>query len=84
MPKTVGAINGGFYEKTKPDEQVRLTILVVDIRRAIKKIKAAGGKVLGEPFELPGIGLFVAFMDTEGNVSTIYQDFTLKQLPETK
>ena len=80
MPKKRGAINGGFYKKTKPDEHIRLTILVDDIREAMKKIEAAGGKVLGEPFELPGVGLFVSFMDTEGNLATINQDFTVKRL----
>jgi predicted enzyme related to lactoylglutathione lyase len=80
MPKKRGAINGGFYKKAKSDEHVRLTILVDDIREAMKKIEAAGGKVLGEPFELPGVGLFVSFIDTEGNLGTINQDFTIKHL----
>jgi predicted enzyme related to lactoylglutathione lyase len=80
MPKKRGAINGGFYKKTKSDEHVRITILVEDIREAMKKIEAAGGKVLGEPFELPGVGLFVSFLDTEGNLGTINQDFTVKHL----
>jgi predicted enzyme related to lactoylglutathione lyase len=26
-----------------------------------------GGKVLGEPMDIPGIGLYVSFFDTEGN-----------------
>jgi hypothetical protein len=80
LPKKRGAINGGFYKKTAPDENIRLTILVDDIREAMNKIEAAGGKVLGEPFELPGVGLFVTFIDTEGNVATINQDFTVKRL----
>jgi uncharacterized protein len=80
IPKKRGAINGGFYKKTKPDQHVKLTILVDDIREAMKKVEAAGGKVLGEPFELPGVGLFVSFIDTEGNLGTINQDFTIKQL----
>jgi predicted enzyme related to lactoylglutathione lyase len=86
MPKKRGAINGGFYKKTKPDEHIRLTILVDDIREAMKKVEAAGGKVLGggqkpgEPYELPGVGLFATFIDTEGNLATIYQDFTIKRL----
>jgi predicted enzyme related to lactoylglutathione lyase len=80
MPKKRGAINGGFYKKTKADEHVRLTILVDDIREAMKKIEAAGGKVLGEPFELSGVGLFVSFIDTEGNLGTINQDFMIKHL----
>jgi predicted enzyme related to lactoylglutathione lyase len=80
MPEKRGAINGGFFKRTKPDETVKLTILVDDIRDAMQKIEAAGGKVLGEPFELPGVGLFISFIDTEGNVATINQDFTIKRL----
>jgi uncharacterized protein len=80
MPEKRGAINGGFFKRTKPDETLKLTILVDDIRDAMKKIEAAGGKVLGEPFELPGVGLFVSFIDTEGNVATINQDFMIKRL----
>jgi predicted enzyme related to lactoylglutathione lyase len=80
MPQERGAINGGFYKKTEPDQQVKLTILVDDIREAIRKIEAAGGKALGEPFELPGVGLFASFVDTEGNVVSINQDFVIKRL----
>ena len=90
VPKKVGAINGGFYEKTESDQHTRLTILVDDIRKAMEKIESAGGKIIGgaqkpgEPFELPGVGLFATFMDTEGNVASIYEDYTLKTLPDAK
>jgi predicted enzyme related to lactoylglutathione lyase len=83
VPKKIGAINGGFFEKTEPDQHTKVTILVDDIREAMKKIEAAGGKVLGgsqkpgEPYELPGVGLFATFIDTEGNVASIYEDFGL-------
>jgi predicted enzyme related to lactoylglutathione lyase len=80
MPQKRGAINGGFYKRTEPNQNVKLTILVDDIREAVKNVEAAGGEVLGEPFELPGVGLFVSFVDTEGNVATINQDFTIKRL----
>jgi len=82
-PKKIGAINGGFYEKTEPDQHIKLTILADDIREAMKKIKVAGGEVLsssqkpGEPYELPGVGLFATFIDPEGNVLSIYGDFGL-------
>ena len=36
-------------------------------------VKNAGGKVLGEPADIPGIGRFVAFTDTEGNTLSILQ-----------
>jgi predicted enzyme related to lactoylglutathione lyase len=82
-PKKIGAINGGFYEKTGSGQHTKVTILVDDIREAMKIIQMAGGKVLdggqkpGEPFELPGVGLFATFIDTEGNVASIYEDFGL-------
>ncbi|HSK47068.1 MAG TPA: VOC family protein [Coriobacteriia bacterium] len=88
VPKKVGAINGGFYKRTDPVQQVRLTILVDDIREAMEKVEKAGGTVLGgtmnpgEPDEMPGVGLFATFIDTEGNLATLYQDYALKTLPD--
>lgn len=79
MIKTPGAINGGFYEKTKPDQATRLTIAVDDIREAMKMVEGAGGKVLGgmqkpgEPDEIPGVGLYATFIDTEGNMVSMLQ-----------
>jgi predicted enzyme related to lactoylglutathione lyase len=45
----------------------------------MKKAKAAGAKFQpgaqgGEVDEVPGVGLFATFVDTEGNMVTIYQD----------
>jgi predicted enzyme related to lactoylglutathione lyase len=81
IPRKRGAINGGFYKRTEPNQPVKFTILVDDIREAMKRIEAAGGKVLGEPIEMPGVGYFADFEDTEGNVTTINQDFAIKGLP---
>jgi predicted enzyme related to lactoylglutathione lyase len=33
----------------------------------MEQVKAAGGTVLGEPMDIPGIGSYVSFLDTEGN-----------------
>lgn len=90
VPKKRGAINGGSFQRTAPDQQVCLTILVDDIRDAMQRIAAAGGTVLGgsqnpgEPDEMPGVGLFAAFIDPEGNLVNIYQDFLLKKLPDAE
>jgi predicted enzyme related to lactoylglutathione lyase len=79
MAKTPGAINGGFFEKTEPDQQTRITIHVDDIRAAMKQIEKAGGKALGgmtkpgEPDEIPGVGLYATFIDTEGNHASLLQ-----------
>jgi len=44
-----------------------VVIAVDDMARSMKKVNDAGGKVLGEPMEIPGIGKYVSFVDTEGN-----------------
>jgi predicted enzyme related to lactoylglutathione lyase len=33
----------------------------------------AGGKVLGEPMDIPGVGRYVSFFDTEGNRVSMLQ-----------
>ena len=39
----------------------------------MNKATAAGGKVLGEPMEIPGYGQYVSFFDTEGNRVSMMQ-----------
>ncbi|MEA2325607.1 MAG: uncharacterized protein QOE68_566 [Thermoanaerobaculia bacterium] len=68
-PKNPGAINGGFYPK-KPDwpaQYPSVVISVDDIDESMKAVTDAGGKVLGEPMDIPGVGRYVSFYDTEGN-----------------
>ena len=74
-PKNPGAINGGFFEK-KPDWPMQFPSVVIavdDIKRSMQKVAGAGGKVLGDPMEIPGIGQYVSFVDTEGNRSGMLQ-----------
>ena len=74
-PKKPGAINGGFFQKTddKPAQYPSVVIAVDDIKEHIEKVQKAGGKVLGEPWDIPGVGLYVSFFDTEGNRVTMLQ-----------
>jgi len=68
-PKNPGAINGGFYAR-KPDwpaQHPSVVIAVDDIRAAMTQVIGAGGAVLGEPMQIPGVGKYVSFVDTEGN-----------------
>ena len=73
MVKTPGNINGGFFPKNPEATAIpSMVIAVTDIKAAIKNISDAGGKVLGEPMPIPGVGQYVSFTDTEGNqVSTL-------------
>jgi predicted enzyme related to lactoylglutathione lyase len=68
-PKQPGAINGGFFPKRKdwPQQHPSVVIAVNDIRQSMQKVVRAGGKVLGEPMEIPNIGQYVSFDDSEGN-----------------
>jgi predicted enzyme related to lactoylglutathione lyase len=74
-PKRPGAINGGFYARKSdwPAQHPSLVIAVDDIEAAMRKVGQAGGKVLGKPMEIPGIGQYVAFTDTEGNRVSMLQ-----------
>jgi predicted enzyme related to lactoylglutathione lyase len=74
-PKNPGAINGGFYQNKSdyPAQYPSVVIAVRDIEQAVKKVNDSGGKVLGEPMEIPGVGRYVAFTDTEGNRVSMLQ-----------
>ncbi len=74
-PKNPGVINGGFFPKceNKPAQYPSVVIAVEDIKEHMKNVEEAGGKVLGEPSDIPGVGLYVAFIDTEGNRVSMLQ-----------
>ena len=74
-PRTPGTINGGFFPK-KPDwpaQYPSIVIAVDDIKESVSKVADAGGRVLGEPIEIPGVGQYVSFFDTEGNRVSMLQ-----------
>ncbi|MCB9170561.1 MAG: VOC family protein [Flavobacteriales bacterium] len=73
MIKTPGAINGGFFQKAPDNAHPSLTIAVDDIHAHVEKVKQGGGTVLHEPQEIPGIGLYVSFLDSEGNRVSMLQ-----------
>ncbi len=74
-PKNPGAINGGFFSKCEdnPAQYPSVVIAVEDIKKHMKDVEEAGGKVLGEPMDIPGVGSYVAFIDTEGNRVSMLQ-----------
>lgn len=85
MVQTKGAINGGFYQKTDDplSQAPSVVVSIEDIHAAIKAVEEAGGKILGgmnekgehimEPQMIPGVGLWISAMDTEGNRFSILQ-----------
>lgn len=74
-PKPVGAINGGFYLKTDDpvSQYPSIVIAVEDIDESMKKVEDGGGKINGKIDNIPGVGLYVSIIDTEGNRVGILQ-----------
>jgi predicted enzyme related to lactoylglutathione lyase len=81
-----GAINGGFFPKKPdwPEQHPSIVIAVDDVQESMRKVKTAGGKVLGEPMEIPGIGQYVSFIDTEGNRVSVLQPAPRGQAKDIK
>ena len=74
-PKKPGSINGGFYQKTEDplSHAPSVVIGVENIDEHMKKVTSAGGKIIGEPMDIPGVGRWVSFTDTEGNRVSMLQ-----------
>ena len=70
-----GVIGGGLFGRSAdmPAQYPSVVIAVKEVRAAMKRIQDAGGEVLGEPMQIPGIGLYLSFFDTERNRVSILQ-----------
>ena len=68
-PTKAGMINGGFFRRSAdmPDQYPSVVVAVKDIGRSMDAVRDAGGEVLGDPMDLPGVGQYVSFRDSEGN-----------------
>ncbi len=68
-PVMPGSINGGFFpvNNDSPALYPSIVIAVENIRESIKKVEKSGGKILGELMDIPGVGQYISFLDTEGN-----------------
>lgn len=75
MVKTPGTINGGFFEYQDKQgfNMPHLVISVDSLEESTEKVKNAGGKVLGGASgmgkidDIPGVGRYISFEDSEGN-----------------
>ena len=74
-PVQPGSINGGFFLKNEnmPGNCPSVVIAVEDVNEHMRKVSESGGQVLGQPTDIPGVGLYVSFRDTEGNICSILQ-----------
>lgn len=78
-PTKVGAINGGIYTRRadSPAQHPSVVIAVDDIADSVKKVVENGGTIIGEPYEIAGVGQYASFTDTEGNNIALLKPFPL-------
>lgn len=74
MPTEPGGINGGMMKRSADTASPVLTIGVESIDDSMKQVEAAGGAVVQPRTEIPGMGAFAYFKDTEGNVLGLWEN----------
>jgi len=74
MPTEPGAINGGMMQRTADTPAPVLTIGVDSIDDALKQVDTRGGSTVQPRTEIPGMGAFAYFKDSEGNVVGLWQN----------
>lgn len=73
MPLEPGAINGGLMRRSDTTPAPVITIRVDAIDEALKRIEAEGGGTVQPRTEIPGMGAFAYFTDSEGNVVGLWE-----------
>ena len=75
MPTEPGAINGGMVQRTPETPSPVLTVDVESVDDTLKQVEANGGSVVRPRSEIPGMGAFAYFKDTEDNVVGLWETF---------
>jgi hypothetical protein len=70
-----GAINGGLMRRTPDTSAPVITIGVDAIDESLKKVEAGGGSIVQPRTEIPEMGAFAYFKDSEGNVVGLWETF---------
>jgi uncharacterized protein len=73
VPTEPGAINGGLMKRSADTANPVITIQVDGIDDALKKIETAGGTTVSPRTEIPDMGAFAYFKDSEGNVMGLWE-----------
>jgi predicted enzyme related to lactoylglutathione lyase len=76
MPTEPGAINGGMMKRTPHTPSPVITINVDSIDSALGQVEAGGGSVVQPRQEIPGMGAFAYFKDSEGNTMGLWENAT--------
>ena len=74
MPAEPGAINGGMMKRSPETPSPVITINVDSIDGALERVESGGGSVVQPRQEIPGMGAFAYFKDTEGNTMGLWEN----------
>ena len=75
VPTEPGAINGGLQPRNAETPTPRIVIQVDSIDESLKKVEAEGGNIVSPRAEMPGMGAYAYFKDTEGNLLGLWETF---------
>jgi predicted enzyme related to lactoylglutathione lyase len=73
MPTERGAINGGMMKRSPDTPSPVITINVDSVDDALKRVEEGGGTIVRPRQEIPGMGAFAYFKDTEGNTLGLWE-----------
>jgi predicted enzyme related to lactoylglutathione lyase len=73
QPAEAGAINGGMTERGPSTPTPVITVDVESIDAALRNVESAGGHLVTPRTEIPGMGAFAYFADSEGNVTGLWE-----------
>jgi uncharacterized protein len=74
MPTEPGAINGGMMKRSSDTPSPVITINIDSVDDALKRVEAGGGSIIRPRQEIPGMGAFAYFKDTEGNTLGLWEN----------
>jgi len=74
LPKEPGAINGGMVMRSKEVPAPIFAMTVSSIDDYVKKVEAAGGKVIKPKWDVMGSGFYAYVSDSESNVIGLWED----------
>ncbi len=67
-------ISGGLMKRQNTEHQITNYTVVDSVTESLEKIEKSGGKIIMPIMEVPTVGKFSVFSDTEGNVSAVWEN----------
>ncbi|ADX74005.1 VOC family protein [Pseudarthrobacter phenanthrenivorans] len=83
QPTTPGAINGGMMARDGEVRNPVITVDVPDIDATLKTVEQLGGSVVMAKSEIPQMGYYAYFKDSEGNIMGLWENLPAEHQAQT-